>query len=190
MNQSKVLRLAVAGFASLVLVGSLTSQARADQSAVARAWVAAWNSHNPDAVAAVFTRDALYEDLPFNVVNHGTAEIRAFAQFFFTAVPDLRVDHVTIHVRGGHGTIEWVFSGTDRGVFGTGKRFAVRGVTVIDVRGDKISRNSDYYDLATILRQLGLLNNPGGLATRQAAAQGRFGRPALPPRPGMPVRKR
>jgi len=29
------------------------------------------------------------------------------------------------------------------------------------VRGSKISRNSDYFDLATILRQLGLL--PAGL---------------------------
>ena len=31
----------------------------------------------------------------------------------------------------GHGTIEWTFSGTDKDVFKTGKKFSVRGVSVI-----------------------------------------------------------
>jgi hypothetical protein len=47
------------------------------------------------------------------------------------------------------------------GSYQTGKKYSVRGVTVLDVHGHKISRNLDYYDLATILRQLGLL--PPGL---------------------------
>jgi len=123
--------------------------------------VAAWNSHDADAVVAVFTDDAFYEDVPFGVVNQGSAQIRAFAQFFFTVVPDLKVDLINSDLKGGHGTIEWVFSGTDVGLYKTGKQFSVRGVTVIDVHGTKISRNSDYYDLATILRDLGLL--PPGL---------------------------
>src|SRR2546428_13526046 len=88
-------------------------------------------------------------------------KIRAFAEFFFAAVPDLHVNLMNSSLTDGHGTIEWVFSGTDHGVYGTGKTFSVRGVTVLDVRGAKISRNSDYFDLATVLRQLGLL--PSGL---------------------------
>jgi hypothetical protein len=71
------------------------------------------------------------------------------------------VDLVNSDLKGDHGTIEWIFSGTDKGIYKTGKKFSVRGVTVIDVQGTKISRNSDYYDLATMLRQLGLL--PPGL---------------------------
>jgi hypothetical protein len=50
-----------------------------------------------------------------------------------------------------------VFTGTDVGLYKTGKRFAVRGVAVIEVHGRLISRNSDYYDFAKVLRQLGLL---------------------------------
>jgi hypothetical protein len=41
--------------------------------------------------------------------------------------------------------------------FGTGKQISVRGATIIDMQGDKISRNADYYDSATILREVGLL---------------------------------
>jgi steroid delta-isomerase-like uncharacterized protein len=128
---------------------------------VIEAWVAAWNSHNADAVVAVFTADARYEDVPFGLVNIGTDQIRAFAQFFFTVSPDLKVELVRGELKGGHGAIEWVFSGTDVGIYKTGKKFSVRGVSVIDVHGQKISRNLDYYDLATIQRELGLL--PPGL---------------------------
>ena len=128
---------------------------------LARRWADAWNSHDANAVATLFTREAMYEDVPFGIVNRGPDQIQAFAEFFFTAVPDLHVSLVNNSLNDGHGTIEWVFSGTDHGIYGTGRTFSVRGVTVLDVRGAKISRNSDYFDLATVLRQLGLL--PSGL---------------------------
>src|SRR5438309_3845795 len=54
---------------------------------LAERWADTWNSHDPDAVAALFTRDALFEDVPFAVVAHGPQEIRAVAGFFFTVVP-------------------------------------------------------------------------------------------------------
>jgi len=42
-------------------------------------------------------------------------------------------------------------------LFKTGKPFEVRGVSVIEVRGGRISRNLDYYDAATIMKQVRLL---------------------------------
>jgi ketosteroid isomerase-like protein len=42
-------------------------------------------------------------------------------------------------------------------MYKTGKKFSVRGVSVIEVREGKIFRNLDFYDSATIMRQLGLL---------------------------------
>jgi ketosteroid isomerase-like protein len=38
----------------------------------------------------------------------------------------------------------------------TNKPFEVRGATVVDFRDGRISRNSDYWDLTTYLRQVGL----------------------------------
>jgi ketosteroid isomerase-like protein len=45
-------------------------------------------------------------------------------------------------------------------VFNTGKKFSVRGVSAIDVRDGKISRSVDFYDSATIMRQVGVLPTP------------------------------
>ena len=125
--------------------------------AIAEKWIAAWNSHNPDKMLAVFTDDVFYEDVAFGEVSHGSAEFRKFAASEFEGVPDLELKLVRANVHGGHGTIEWIFSGTDKGVFKTGKKFSVRGVSVIDVRDGRIARSLDFYDSATIMRQVGVL---------------------------------
>ena len=124
---------------------------------IAEKWIAAWNSHDPEKMLPVFTEDVFYEDVAFGEVSHGPAELRKFAAGEFAAIPDLELKLVRAEIRGGHGTIEWTFTGTDKGVYNTGKKFTVRGVSVIDVRDDKISRSLDFYDAATIMRQVGVL---------------------------------
>ena len=59
-------------------------------------------------------------------------------------------------LNGGHVTTEWVWTSTDF-IWKTGKKFSVRGITAIDREGGKIARNSDYWDGATVFRQIGLL---------------------------------
>lgn len=54
--------------------------------------------------------------------------------------------------------VEWVWSGTDKGLLKTGKNFSVRGVSIIEVRRGKVSRYKEFYDFSTVLRQLGLLS--------------------------------
>ena len=139
------------------------TMAPAPVAAVVQNWVDAWNSLKVDAVVAVFTKDGVYEDVPTGKVSKGSTEIGAFAQFFFTAVPDLHIDLVNSWVQGGHGEIEWVFSGTDKGIYKTGKKFSLRGATVLDTNADGtlITRDVDYYDFATLMRQIGVL--PAGM---------------------------
>ena len=106
----------------------------------------------------MFTEKAVVEDVTFGSVSHGLAEIRDFAVDSFTAFPDIHFDLVSSTLKGGHWTIEWVFSGTDTGGFGgTGKPFSVHGVTVMDVHGIKLTRETDYWDLATVLKEIGRL---------------------------------
>jgi steroid delta-isomerase-like uncharacterized protein len=149
-----------------MLVSSAAAAPPADKSAgdpdaaIAEKWIAAWNSHSPDKMIPLFTADIFYEDVAFGEVSHGTAELRKFAASEFEGVPDLELKLLRANIHGGHGTIEWTFSGTDKGVFNTGKKFSVRGVSVIDVRDGKISRNLDFYDTATLMRQVGLLPTP------------------------------
>ncbi len=132
-------------------------QASAGESALGAKWAAAWNSHNADTMVSAFTADVYYEDVAFAEPNHGAAELRKFAMDEWAAVPDLEIKVVHTSIHAGHGTIEWTFSGTDKGVFNTGKKFTVRGVSVVDVRDGKIARCLDYYDAATIMKQVGAL---------------------------------
>jgi ketosteroid isomerase-like protein len=83
--------------------------------------------------------------------------VRKFVVAEIEGVPDLELKLLRSDIHDGHGTIEWTFSGTDKGVYKTGKKFSVRGVSVIEMRGGKISRNLDFYDVATVMRQVGVL---------------------------------
>jgi steroid delta-isomerase-like uncharacterized protein len=118
---------------------------------------AAWNSHDPDKVVTFYTEDVVYEDVAYSTVNHGSSELRKFAAGFLEAVPDLKLEVVSSSVHNGHGVAEWVLSGTDKGLYKTGKKFSVRGASVFEMRGRKCSSNKDFYDLATIMRQVGVL---------------------------------
>ena len=163
MNRKRVLTSAIllSMLVLPVIAAPREGKTAADlDAAIAEKWIAAWNSHSPEKMLLVFTADVFYEDVAFSEVSHGSAELRKFAASEFEGVPDLELKLVRANVQGGHGTIEWVFSGTDKGVFNTGKKFSVRGVSVIDVRDGKISRSVDFYDSGTIMRQVGVLPTP------------------------------
>jgi steroid delta-isomerase-like uncharacterized protein len=126
-------------------------------SSVAQKWIDGWNSSEPEKLVAAFTSDGLYRDIPFDLTKKGSAELRELHKFFHESVAGLYCKLIASRVSGGHGTIEWLFGGTDVGVYKTGKPFEVPGVSVIEVRQGRISRNLDYYDAATIMKQVGLL---------------------------------
>jgi steroid delta-isomerase-like uncharacterized protein len=120
-------------------------------------WIAAWNSHDTAKWATYFTPDIYYEDVTFAEISRGLEEGKKFAGEFFEAVPDLELELEGSSIEGNHGSIQWVLSGTDKGVYKSGKKFKVRGVSIITVKNGKISRSLDYYDAATIMKQVGLL---------------------------------
>src|SRR5690242_7944484 len=109
-----------------MIIGLECPTARADNEAVVQAWLAAWNSHDVSTFVGTFTDDAVLEHVPLNSVSRGTTEIRAFAQFVFTALPDLKMTVLNSSVKGGHAEIEWLFSATDVGVYVTGDRKSTR----------------------------------------------------------------
>jgi len=43
------------------------------------------------------------------------------------------------------------------GIAATGREFAFRGMSAFELRGDKISRCTDYWDVETFKRQLGVI---------------------------------
>ncbi|HUQ50295.1 MAG TPA: SgcJ/EcaC family oxidoreductase [Terriglobales bacterium] len=122
---------------------------------------AAWNAHDADKVASLYADDVIYEDVPFGLTARGHAEMRKMAAGFFASVPDFNLKVVRHKSMGDHGSVEWIFSGTDVGLYKTGKKFSVRGASVYELRGGKFVSNRDYYDSASIMRQVGVLPNTG-----------------------------
>jgi steroid delta-isomerase-like uncharacterized protein len=120
----------------------------------------AWNSHDAEKVAALYTDDVVYEDVAYGEVAHGHNELRKLATDFFAAVPDLKLEVIAVSGEGDNGWAEWKFSGTDAGLYKTGKKFSVRGASLFQIRDGKFSQNKDFYDSASIMRQVGVLPEP------------------------------
>jgi steroid delta-isomerase-like uncharacterized protein len=117
----------------------------------------AWNSHDPEKVLASYTGDVVYEDVPLGVVSHGKAELRKFVEDTLTAFPDLKGEVVSSSIWNNHGVSEVVWGGTDKGFWKTNRQFSVRMLSTFELQGGKVSRNKDFYDLAGIMRQVGVL---------------------------------
>jgi uncharacterized MAPEG superfamily protein len=163
----------------IVVAASAADHGRADHEqprrdvAFGEAWAAGWNSLDPDRVVEDYTDDVRYEDLALGVRLNGREALRAFAAAVFLAVPDAHFEIVPgeTFVRGEVAHVGWIFTGTDVGIFGTGRPFSVRGSSPLRVAPPafhghrhhgrlQIRQAADYYDLATIMTQVGLLPAP------------------------------
>ena len=150
-------RAAIIGSSVGLMLPKAVFAASSASKSIGQKWIDGWNATDPDAFVAAFTPDGVYEDVAFGLKKKGSAELRELHKFFHDSVGGLYVKLIAAHVANGHGTIEWMFGGKDIDVFKTGKPFEVQGVSVIEVRGGRISRNLDYYDAATIMKQVGKL---------------------------------
>lgn len=123
----------------------------------------AWNVHDVEAMLGFFSDDAIYEDVALSRVNRGTGQIREFFEELFKAFPDFRLEDTGTAVigDGGRYALEWRMSATHDGDLpvlpATHKHWAVRGTSVGEVEGEKIKRNSDYWNMADFLVQVELL---------------------------------
>ena len=110
----------------------------------------------------MFTDNIVYEDVTFGAVNQGKTALRDFATATFGAFADLKFELKPRMVAGDgkSGAMEWVWRGRQTKDFhslpATNKPFEVRGATVVEFNDGKINRNSDYWDLATYMTQVGL----------------------------------
>ena len=132
---------------------------RAHTLAINDATYAAWNAHDPDAVAAVFAEDAMVREAGQAEPSRGRAAVRERAVALFTAFPDLRLERVALIIDGDRHADRWVLSGTHRGpLFGipaTGKAVRVEGATFTRLGSDGlVVEDVHLADLAGLLRQI------------------------------------
>ena len=123
--------------------------------------VKALNAHDVEKLVALFTAD--YEGIDVNqpMPQHGRGEARMVMEIYFQAFPDLRmVEHEAV-IEGDRAAIMWTAQGTHLGsimhIPPTGKQVEVRGSTVLHLNGSRIFRAVTVWDVAAMLREIGLL---------------------------------
>ena len=149
----------------LALAGGGSSSRAADTQELERVldqWVLASSSSDVERLLPLFTDSVDYEDVPFGAASHGRDALRYIAIGTFAAFADMKFELKSRFVAadGKSGAIEWIWRGRQTQDFpcipATNKPFEVRGTTVVEFTDGKISRNSDYWDLSTYMKQVGL----------------------------------
>jgi steroid delta-isomerase-like uncharacterized protein len=114
---------------------------------------------NTNSLQNDYAENAVVEDSMHPHPFVGRTAIMARKQVGLAAIPNLQINVTNRVVHGNQLSVEWVATGKHVGDFpglpATGRSFAIPGVTVV-VRGNdgKILRESIYYDLSDVRRQL------------------------------------
>jgi steroid delta-isomerase-like uncharacterized protein len=119
---------------------------------------AAWSLHEPQRIDAIFTDAAVYEDVATGRLVRGKEAIKQLLRAAYAWAPDFRVTMKSLVVADDSAATEWVSEGIQTGPVGdlpaSGNSFRLRGASIVNFRDGKIANVTDYYDMATFLRQL------------------------------------
>jgi steroid delta-isomerase-like uncharacterized protein len=114
---------------------------------------------NSSGLSNDYAEHAIVEDSMYPKPFVGRAAIIARKNVGMNAIPGLKISVTNRVVKGSQLTVEWVASGTHTGHYpglpATGRSFSIPGVTVVVRHEGKIVRESLYYDMAEVQRQLG-----------------------------------
>ncbi len=123
--------------------------------------VSAWNSHDPERVAAFYAPDYEGEDVGEATLQHGPQGIVQTYTRALRAFPDLTMTADAILVQAERGALFWTATATHRGplmsIPATGRPVSIKGVSLLTVKEGQISRGLYIWDVAGVLRALGLL---------------------------------
>jgi steroid delta-isomerase-like uncharacterized protein len=123
--------------------------------------MAAWNAHDPDKVESFYTSDCEEIDVAAREPFRGSAMIRKLMKYYLRGFPDVVVSMDELICNGDQAALVWTFRGTHQGRFmnipPTGRRVEVRGTTTFTVCEGRIHRVLRIWDLAGLLRGIGLL---------------------------------
>jgi steroid delta-isomerase-like uncharacterized protein len=156
-----------------------------------RAYVEAWNSHDPDRLLAFLHEEVEYDDSTWPQTMHGHADVREFLTAAWRAFPDMRFDVVEGPYRLGDNkaAIWWRGSGTmlgplePPGYAPTGRPWELDGVDFHEYRDGRIVRLVILFDMANGARQVGLIPTAESRLGRLAVLMQRWTCRLRPKRP-------
>jgi steroid delta-isomerase-like uncharacterized protein len=121
----------------------------------------AWNSHDIEKVLSFYSPEYIGDDVGQASLLRGHEGLRAMLDVYWRAFPDLQFAVKDVVIQDSRVAIVWVAEGTHQGTImnipATGHRVEVRGMSIIDVEDGLIVRGQYIWDLAGMLRHMGLL---------------------------------
>jgi len=122
---------------------------------------AAWNARDPQAVAALCAEDYEGENVGEATPHYGPAGMAASVATYLTAFPDLRFTVDDVVIEGERVVQVWRAHATHRGpllnIPASGRPVQVRGSSLLTFRDNKLWRALYIWDMAGLLRAIGLL---------------------------------
>lgn len=133
---------------------------RSRREAIVREHMESENNHDYEATLGTFGHPR-YEIVPTGDVYDGEDSVRQYFEDTRTAFPDQHNELIALHHTDAGVIVEFMLKGTHegplRGIPPTGKPFECRSVAFFLFEGDSLVCERAYFDAATILSQLGLV---------------------------------
>lgn len=124
----------------------------------AEQWIDAYNSHNPEAILALYDENVTNIQFPWGKTVQGREAMKNTYNNVFNAFPDIHIQAENIVEEDSCVVIEWRFSGTMKGPFAghrpTNKSFDMHGCEIFQITNGIIVKQHGYWDKATMFEQL------------------------------------
>jgi len=121
----------------------------------------AWNAHNIGRIDAFYAPEYEGVDVGQAEPQRAQQSVSRYAERYLQAFPDLHFVEEDIVVQGNRAVLVWKAHGTHKGkimnIPPTGRNVAVRGTSVLTVRDGKVACGLYIWDVAGLLRSIGLL---------------------------------
>jgi steroid delta-isomerase-like uncharacterized protein len=130
----------------------------------AKAPLNAYNDKNWDKLRTLLSSDFVYDEVGTNRRVQGIDQVITLWQGWATALPDSKCTFNNAVTSGDTVVFELTWQGTHKGqlqtpkgpIAPTGKRIEIRACNVVQLEGEKTKLQRHYFDMATMLQQLGV----------------------------------
>jgi steroid delta-isomerase-like uncharacterized protein len=135
----------------------------------AKAPILAYGDKNWDGVKAALAPTILYDEVAWQRKFKGIAEVLEAFRGWAAALPDSKATFHTAFVSGNTVVLELTWRGTHRGplqlptgpIPPTNRQIEVRACQIVELSNGKPATIRHYYDMATLLKQLGIEETVG-----------------------------
>lgn len=120
-----------------------------------------WNTKVDDKIIQLYSADYEGEDMSGSKKRYGIDGVRNWLKSVLHAFPNIHYTLVDYVENGDRIVMHWIAEGIHHGSFlkipASGKPVIINGVSFLTIENGKIKEGKLFWDMAAVLRQIGLL---------------------------------